>query len=378
MSFFRNVHISMWGDRKVRGLSDTGRILWFFLLTAPQSTQVPGCIPIGKASVAENLGWPEARVIDGFAELAKAKMAYADFEACFVWLPNAPKYAPGGSFKNVIGWMAHIDILPECDLKDRAIGGLWRYVRTKDDRTMAPFIKRFGKAYLAKVAALLDAPSDRASDAPSHPPSDRPSDAPCDAPSDGPPMPDGMEKREREIRETPFSSNSADAEPDLGEPPDDGWPGPEDEPPRELEPDAGDPDHEPPSGGRGRFGPDELIGLWNAKAHPVMPRVKRPAPSFREQLRRRLREHPDPAFWEQVIDAANASPLCRGEAKPQRGANKSWVCTLKFLAHNDANALNVLDGDYGDDRRRDDAPARRAPAEDGYRYVFDDEEFAQP
>lgn len=139
----------------------------------------------------------------------------------------------------------------------------------------------------------------------------------------------GEEKREEEIM---ISSNSAAAEPDPG----------------------GDEQRRRgallrPVGSR-TFGPGHLVDLWNELAHPAMPRVRDLTGGRRRKIETRLREHPDPGWWREVIEAANASPHCRGESKPAAGANRPWRCTLDFLVDNDTNALKVLEGVYGDDR----------------------------
>lgn len=130
------------------------------------------------------------------------------------------------------------------------------------------------------------------------------------------------------------SSNSPNGEPDpteRGEPPS-----------LELIP----PEADPP----GRFGPDALLAMWNEHAHPAMPRAQKLTGSRRRKIETRLREHPDAEWWGEVIDAANASPHCRGESRPQPGAKKPWRCTLDFLVDNDTNAVKLIEGAYGDDR----------------------------
>lgn len=99
-----------------------------------------------------------------------------------------------------------------------------------------------------------------------------------------------------------------------------------------------------------RFGPRELVELWNERAHRVMPRVRDLTAKRKRQAAARLREHPEREWWEDVIAAANASPHCRGESKPAPGASKPWRCNFDFLIENDTNAVKVLEGVYGDDR----------------------------
>lgn len=146
------------------------------------------------------------------------------------------------------------------------------------------------------------------------------------------------ERRGEESREERHSSNSAAAEPDPSAPLVLG-----------LEPE------EPPDQ-RKRFGPAELLGLWNKLAHPAMPRAEKLSDGRKRKAQTRLRENPDPGWWVAVVEAANASPHCRGESRPAKGANKPWRCTFDFIVENDTNPLRILEGAYGDDRQAPPPP----------------------
>lgn len=232
MSLYRNVHVSMWGDARFRDLSDDGKLLWIYLLTGQETTSVPGCIGVGKGALAEALDWPEAKLLEAFGELAAAGMAAADWRARFVWLPKSIKYAPPDSSKNVIGWMRYLDVLPECELKDRAVGTLWGHLMKRGESFMAPFLERYGKAHLAACARLLYAPSDAPPDAPSdgppsgpsggpsHAPSEGASDAPSHAPSDaGIGIGIGIGKRSPPTPPSRGGALTTDPKPDLDPPP---------------------------------------------------------------------------------------------------------------------------------------------------------------
>lgn len=137
-----------------------------------------------------------------------------------------------------------------------------------------------------------------------------------------------------------------------------------------AEPDQGAELFEFPERPPGRkFSPEALAALWNEKAHPSMPRVRALTGKRKRDAMTRLREHPEPEWWEEVIEAANASPHCRGESKPAPGASQPWRCNLDFLLANDTNAVRVLEGVYGDDRETGGRNQnRRPPTEDGYRF----------
>lgn len=167
-SLYRNVHVSMWGDAKFRALSDDGKILWLYLLTGPETTSAPGCIAVGRASLAEGLDWEMERFDAAFAELDEKGMAKADWRARFVWLPNSTKYLVPVGYKHVIGWLPYIQVLPECELKDRALGSIWRYLQTRSEECRNILSEALGEPYLARCLAAVDTLSDTLSGTVSH------------------------------------------------------------------------------------------------------------------------------------------------------------------------------------------------------------------
>lgn len=120
MSFYRNVDQRVWGDRKFRSLSTNARLLWFYLLTGPHVGPVPGLACVGRAGLAEALGWDLAAFDACFSEIASKGMAEADWDARVVWLPNAVKHNEPDSENNVSGWQRYLETLPDSDLTERA------------------------------------------------------------------------------------------------------------------------------------------------------------------------------------------------------------------------------------------------------------------
>lgn len=116
MAKYRPIDIRIWNDRKFLSLSDDGRILWMFLLTAPTTLPVPGVIIGGEATIAEYLSWTPERVRKVFGELF-AKQLSVRVEGRLVWLPNALKYQTPRNQNMVKGWSETWDDIPECTLK---------------------------------------------------------------------------------------------------------------------------------------------------------------------------------------------------------------------------------------------------------------------
>ena len=120
MSFYRNVDQRVWGDRKFRSLSANARLLWLYLLTGPHVGPVPGLSCVGRAGLAEALGWDLSAFDACFSEIASKGMAESDWDARVVWLPNAVKHNEPDSENNVAGWQRYLETLPDSELTERA------------------------------------------------------------------------------------------------------------------------------------------------------------------------------------------------------------------------------------------------------------------
>jgi len=121
----------MWSDAGFRELSPippSGQGLWFFLLTGPHTSAVPGLFRSGRAGMAEELGWSVENFDRYFDEVYQKGMAKADFNARLVWLPNAIKHNRPESPNVVRSWRQELDVLPECPLKNEAIEHLREYL----------------------------------------------------------------------------------------------------------------------------------------------------------------------------------------------------------------------------------------------------------
>lgn len=161
MSRYRKIEVRTWSDEKFRSLSPmqpSGQALWFFLLTGPHTGPVPGLFRAGPAAMAEELGWPVEAFREAFREVSDKGMAEADFDARLVWLPNAIRHNKPESPNVVRSWRAEIDMLPECNLKKRAIEAIREY------------LAELGTPYLSAFCDIFE-PSPKASSKPSGKPS---------------------------------------------------------------------------------------------------------------------------------------------------------------------------------------------------------------
>lgn len=124
MSRYRKVDPRMWGDAKFRRLSHNAQRVWFYLLTGPETTSLPGLIVAGPSALAEAVGLEPKAFREAFGEALREGMAKADFEARLVWLPKAAGYNAPESPNVVRSWRGHWDSVPECPLKCEAFQAL--------------------------------------------------------------------------------------------------------------------------------------------------------------------------------------------------------------------------------------------------------------
>lgn len=151
MARYRTVDVRVWGDERVRRLSrmqPSGQGLWFYMLTNPNTTMLPGLFRAGEAQMAEELRWSLEAFRKAFGEVTGEGLAEADWEARVVWIPKACKYNPPASPNVVVGWADHLDEIPECELKAKALAVLGAFCQRKGEA----FGKAFQKA-LAKASA---------------------------------------------------------------------------------------------------------------------------------------------------------------------------------------------------------------------------------
>jgi hypothetical protein len=148
VSYYRRVDCRLWGDAKFRRLSEPARHLWLYLLTGPETTSLPGFLLGGSLHFAEALGWEPKPFHQRFGELLRERMAKADWEARFVWLPNALRYNPPANWNSIKSWATQWDLIPECELKVEAGQHLILFM----EQLGKPFVEPFLEPLLERIA----------------------------------------------------------------------------------------------------------------------------------------------------------------------------------------------------------------------------------
>lgn len=148
MARHRQIDIRMWGDEKFRALSPIppcGQGLWIYLLTGPHTCNIPGLSHVGRAALAEALGWEPEAFDEAFREAFLQGMVEADFRARVIWVPKAICYNQPESPNVVKSWGAYWDEIPECELKARAYQHLKAFLKAKGEAFEKAFLKACGK-----------------------------------------------------------------------------------------------------------------------------------------------------------------------------------------------------------------------------------------
>jgi hypothetical protein len=115
MAKYRKVDPRIWNDAKFRDLSDSGKLVFFFLLTHPNMTSL-GAMRHTIPGMAAELGWENEGFREPFMEVLSKGLAKHDERASFVWLPKFIKYNPPENPNVVKAWDSALDLLPECDM----------------------------------------------------------------------------------------------------------------------------------------------------------------------------------------------------------------------------------------------------------------------
>lgn len=147
MARYKKVDVRIWGDEDFRAYSDQGKTLWLYLITAPESTSVPGLFCASRLGIADALGWTMKVFDAAFAEVSKKGKVKADWKSRVVWVRNVCKYNVPESPNVIRGWAAHVDEVPECALKQEALLILASFVSDLTEAFQKAFAEAFPKAF---------------------------------------------------------------------------------------------------------------------------------------------------------------------------------------------------------------------------------------
>lgn len=156
MSHYRKVDTRIWNDAKFRRLTNTGKLLFLFLVTHPGLTAL-GAMRGTAVGLCEELAAGEDLRPD-WAELLASGMVECDPEARFVALPNFLRYNRPESPNVIRSWVKGFDLLPECSLRDRTLDRAAHCASSCGEGFLKAFREAFQQAFrevLPKVSGHL-------------------------------------------------------------------------------------------------------------------------------------------------------------------------------------------------------------------------------
>jgi hypothetical protein len=144
MARYSKIGVQIWGDSKFCTLSranPNAQTLWFYLLTNPGRTALPGVFIAGETTLAEGLAWPLAAFRRCWREIEAQNMAEADWRARLVWIRKQSVWDPPTSPNAAKGWGRVLVQMPECELRDRIEAFLYAFTEGLGE----PFAKAFAE-----------------------------------------------------------------------------------------------------------------------------------------------------------------------------------------------------------------------------------------
>ena len=146
MARYKKIDVRIWNDAKFNALSSDARLIFLFMLTAPQTTMV-GAVPVDKHTVSRILKFDEIRYGIGYKQLSEYGMLEYD-EAGIFWIKNFLKYNPPENPKVVISWSSLLDLLPECQLLIKIAKSVLKACETRGEayvKALHPEFKKLAK-----------------------------------------------------------------------------------------------------------------------------------------------------------------------------------------------------------------------------------------
>jgi hypothetical protein len=265
----------MWDDERFRELTPAppnAQTLWQRLLTGPELGCIPGLYTARLGGLADALGWSADDVRQKWEEIETRGMAFADWRAGLVWVPNAIVHNEPNSVNTILGWRLALRELPECELKRQAVAAIKEQCRS------------MGPAWLSAFDSITNEqkPRSAADKKPSRMPRGKPSCVPSGKPSE---MPSPMASETASVGPSDTQEQEQDSEDKIS---------PDTPPDLDL-----DPDHDPISASS-----EDLTGSARARTSE---------PSIRAQIDPCLRSlsapHPDELWifeqWAKTFDKTN-------------------------------------------------------------------------
>ena len=131
MSRYSYVHTQIWKDKKFRALSESSKLLYIAMLTAPNSNMI-GLYewPVAYAIHDLGEGWTEQKFFECVNEIEAQGMGYYDRDNEIVFIPNFLKDNQLNTIKQIIGGGNYFNKLPSTHLFVKFLSAWTTFVDT--------------------------------------------------------------------------------------------------------------------------------------------------------------------------------------------------------------------------------------------------------
>jgi len=155
---FTCLYREIWDDRRVYEMSEIGRLVYMFVLSAPTGNGL-GCFKAGMASMIEDARLPSERFIEGFNEgLAKQCFNY-DSDARVVLIPKYLRRNPPSNPNGIIALGREFLKIPNCQLKVECYRDVEDFVKTRKESFVEAFDQWFNEPIVEHPRLKTPSPS---------------------------------------------------------------------------------------------------------------------------------------------------------------------------------------------------------------------------
>lgn len=165
---FRKLPTFVWTDARYVSLGrppPCPQWLLHYLITGPFHLPAPGFVSVGKAALAERLGWTVDELLQQFRELEERDIALADWDTGFIWLPDVTLGELPANLNVVKHWYKAVTRVIQSELLTHAILALKTHIeKVKGKSFVQPFqtlidgtkqMKRFRKRFRERFVKPL-------------------------------------------------------------------------------------------------------------------------------------------------------------------------------------------------------------------------------
>jgi len=147
---YQRIFTSIWQDEKFLQLSDDGRFLFIYILTAPHSNSL-GLYVLPKAYILGDLGWDRERLDKPFAELLDEELVDYDESPRLILVKNHLRHNPIENENQAKANAKIVSMMPKSHL--------YAYVISKLDQFNKPFYEPLLKLLKERLPKRLPEPA---------------------------------------------------------------------------------------------------------------------------------------------------------------------------------------------------------------------------